>query len=333
MTLRILYLMEDTDLSGGVRVQLAHADALLDRGHRVCIATKGLPLRWRRSRADWMYVEDFRTIDASAFDFVVATFWTTIAPAYAIAPSKAVHLCQGFEGDFDAYQSTRDAILEAYRLPLPRLTVSPHLNERLAEFGTPATWIGQVVDDEFFRERRQPASSPPRVLLVGASQISFKGIDVGYGAVQHALYHRAELELVRVSPWAPAGDEPKEIAAEFHVGLDAPQMVRVLHSCDIMVAPSRPHEGFGLPAAEAMAACLPVAMTDIPSFRAFADRHDYALFAPQDDAEALGEALLTLLSDDELASSLARRGRSVAEQWRAPHVAARIEEWMLSRAR
>ena len=327
-SLRILYLMEDTDLSGGVRVQLAHADALLDRGHHVSIATRGQPLRWRSSRADWIYVEDFRAIDGSQFDWVVATFWTTIAPAHEIAPSHSVHLCQGYEGDFDAYSQIRHDIEAAYALPLPRLTVSPHLNARIGGFGTEATWIGQVVDAEFYRERRPPRHAPPRVALIGASQIDFKGIDIGYGAVQHARWHGAEFDLVRISPWAPAADEPRELANEFHVALDAHQMVEVLHSCDVLVGPSRRNEGFGLPPAEAMAARIPTVLSRIPSFTAFDLNHDFALFADEEDAIGMGEQLIRLLDDDELASRISRRGAEVAEQWRAWHVAARLENWM-----
>ncbi len=69
--LRIAYLMEDTDLSGGVRVQLAQADAMIARGHRVTIFTKGLPLTWRSSEAEWEYVDDFRGPSYDEFDFVI----------------------------------------------------------------------------------------------------------------------------------------------------------------------------------------------------------------------------------------------------------------------
>lgn len=332
-SLRVLYLMEDTDLSGGVRVQLAHADALLDRGHQVAIATRGLPLRWRRSRADWIYVEDFRTIDASAFDVVVATFWTTIEPAWEIARDRAVHLCQGYEGSFTAYESKRAEIEAAYRIPLPRWTVSPHLSEPLAQFGSDVTWIGQVVDDEFYRPSRREPSDPPRVLLVGASQIDFKGIDVGYGAVQHARWNGASFDLVRISPWAPASDEPAELAAEFHVGLNASAMTSVVHTCDYFIGPSRRDEGFGLPAAEALAACIPTALSRIPSFMAFDGSGDFALFAGEDDPVGMGDQLLALLADDELARRLSRRGRDVAEQWRAQNVAERLESWIIERRR
>lgn len=330
-SLRVLYLMEDTDLSGGVRVQLGHADALIARGHQVSIATRGLPLRWRRSRADWIYVEDFHTIDTSTFDVVVATFWTTIEPAFRIAGERAVHLCQGFEGSFTAYESQRELIEQAYARPLPRWTVAPHLNEALARFGTEVTWIGQVVDDEFFRPLRPEPSDPPRVLLVGASQIDFKGIDVGYGAVQHARWNGASFDLIRISPWAPAGDEPRELAAEFHVGLDALSMARVVQSCDYFIGPSRRDEGFGLPAAEAMASCIPTVLSRIPSFLSFSEKTDFALFADEDDPIGMGDLLEELLSDEECARRLSKRGRDVAEQWRADHVAQRIESWVRAR--
>lgn len=324
--------MEDTDLSGGVRVQLAQADALLERGHRVSIATKGLPLRWRRSRADWIYVENFDAIDSSPFDRVVATFWTTMEPAHRIAPERVVHLCQGYEGDFEFYADIRSQIESAYALPIPRWTVSPHLNDRLSAFGSDVTWIGQIVDDEFYRPRRRVPHEPPRVLLAGAAQIGLKGVDTGYGAVQHAKWFGHDLELVRVSPWAPAADEPRELAAEFHVALDAHQMVDVLHSCDILLAPNRRHEGFGLPPAEAMAARIPTVLSRIPSFIAFDEKPDFALFADEGDAESMGEQLIRILEDDELAEKLTLRGAEVAEQWQAWRVAERIEAWCLQRA-
>ena len=39
--MRITYLLEDTPISSPVRTVLAQADALIARGHRVRIATKG----------------------------------------------------------------------------------------------------------------------------------------------------------------------------------------------------------------------------------------------------------------------------------------------------
>jgi len=323
--MNISYLLEDTDQSGGVRVQLAHADALIARGHRVRLVTKGLPLTWRSSRAEWVYVDDFRQYDASEDDFVVGTFWVTVPVAYELAGERAVHLCQGYEGAFSAYHSIRDQIDAAYNLPIPKLVVSKSLIPICEQFGPEVIYVGQVVEDEFYRAVTPREHEPLRVLLSGQSQADLKGIQEGYGAVAHARWFHQTLDLIRVSPWAPSREEPLEAVQEFHVALTTDEMTRLMHSCDLLIAPNHREEGFGLPAAEALAAGIPCVMTSIPSYLAFDETHDYALFAPEDNAVELGERLIELLGDSDLRERLRARGREVAQQWRVERVAERLE--------
>jgi glycosyltransferase involved in cell wall biosynthesis len=93
-------------------------------------------------------------------------------------------------------------------------------------------------------------------------------------------------------------------------------MASLFRSCDIFLGPSRSDEGFGLPAAEAMASGVPTVLSDIPSFRAFDRRNDFALFSPEDDAESMGLNLATLLQYPEMQESLRIRGREVVQQFR-----------------
>lgn len=328
--LRIVYLLEDTQLAGGIRVAAAQADALVARGHDVLLATRGEPLTWRGSRARWQFVSDWDEVDPAHFDFVVGTFWKTIPHAYALAGDRTVHLCQGYEGSFTVYQPLVPEIEAAYRIPIPKLTVSPHLVEICRRFHHDATWIGQIVDEVFYQPavfRRQAR----RVLLVGPAQADFKGVDVGYEAVRHARARGAEFDLVRVSQWPAAEGEPTELASELHVGLDSREMARLVASCDVFLGPSRHQEGFGLPAAEAMASGLPGVITRIPSFLSFDAVHDYACFVPEDDAAAMGEALVRLLADEACRRRLSARGREVVEQFHAQHTGLRLEQFFFQR--
>jgi len=329
--LRISYLMEDTAMSGGIRVQLAQADALIDRGHSVRIVTKGEPLTWRSSSAEWTYVNDFHEYDATNDDFVVGTFWLTLTPACDIAGDRAVHLCQGYEGFTSAYANIVPQIEAAYRLPLPKLVVAKSLIPVCQRFTHDVTYVGQIVDDAFFRARTPQEREPMRVLLSGESQAEVKGIDEGYGAVAHARWFHQKFDLVRVSPWAPARDEPLDGVQEFHVALTNNEMTRLTHSCDVLIAPNHRDEGFGLPAAEALASGIPTVMTAIPSFQSFDETRDFTLFAPEENAVELGEKLIELLTDAELRDRLRTRGREVAEQWRAPRVAERLEKFFMER--
>lgn len=330
-TLKLAYLMEDTDHSGGVRVQLAQADALIARGHRVRIVTKGLPLTWRRSSAEWVYVDSFHEYDASDDDFVIGTFWLTLGDAWRLAGSRAVHLCQGYEGLISAYAPILPQIEAAYSIPMPKLIVSRSLEPICRKFTDDVTYIGQIVEEEFYRERTPREHEPPRVLLCGQSQADLRGIPEGYGAVAHARWFHQKLDLIRVSPWAPSREEPLDDVQEFHVALDTVEMTRLMHSCDVLLAPNHREEGFGLPAAEAMASGIPCVMTEIPSYLSFDERHDYALFAPQANAVALGERLIELLSDAALRDRLRARGREVAEQWRVQHTTDRLETFFRER--
>ena len=329
--MRIAYLLEDTALSGGIRVQLAQADALIERGHRVRLVTKGLPLTWRTSRGEWVYIEDFNHYDASDDDFVIGTFWLTLQPAWKIARERAVHLCQGYEGAFTAYQPIRSEIDAAYRLPLPKLVVSRHLVPICKQFTDDVTYVGQIVDEEFFRPRIPRENEPLRVLLCGQSQADLKGIDEGYGAAAHARWFHQKFDLVRVSPWAPSREEPLDSVQEFHVALSTREMTRLMHSCDVLIAPNHRQEGFGLPAAEALASGISTVLTAIPSHQSWDERHDYALFAPEENAVELGEKLIELLGDPGLREKLRVRGREVAEQWHAEHVADRLEKFFRER--
>ena len=325
--MNIAYLNEDTEQSGGVRVVLAHADALVDRGHRVRIVTKGQPVTWRSSRAEWVYVDDLRQYDASGDDFVIGTFWPTVAVAYELAGARAVHLCQGYEGAFSAYEGVRAQIDAVYALPVPKLVVARSLVDVCARFSDDVTYIGQVVEEEFYRRATPRENEPLRVLLCGQSQADLRGIPEGYGAVAHARWFHQQLDLIRVSPWAPSREEPLESVQEFHVALTTAEMTRLMHSCDVLIAPNHREEGFGLPAAEALASGLAAVLTSIPSYLSFDETRDYALFAPEDNAVELGERLIEVLSDAELRERLRARGREVAEQWRIEHVADRLERF------
>jgi glycosyltransferase involved in cell wall biosynthesis len=335
--LRIVYFLEDTDLAGGIRVAVAHADALIERGHDVTLATKGGPLTWRGSRAKWLYVDEWSEVDLAPFEFVVGTFWKTLFATHALAADRAIHLCQGYEGSFTAYAQLKDQIDEAYRLPMPKITVSPHLVDICRAFYDDATYIGQIVDDVFYQPHAAHAG-PPRVLLVGPAQADFKGIDVGYDAVRHARSRGAEFELIRVSQWVPAPGEPTDLAAEFHVALDSQQMARLMASCDIFLGPSRHQEGFGLPAAEALASGLTCVLSEIPSFLSWfsgapapspvraGEGAGAPLFTPEDDAAAMGDALVKAI-ENPIAS------REVVEQFRAARTGERLERYFMERRR
>jgi hypothetical protein len=283
----ITYLLAETSPSPRTRCVLAHADAMVVRGYLVRLATTDDPVTWRTARAEWTYVDSLTRAEGDVF---VATSPQTAQIAYDLAPTHAVQLVFG----------------DAAALPIAKLATGP------------------IVDDDVFRPRTPRENDPLRVLLSGAWQNEPAGVDDGYGAIAHARWFHQKLELVRVAPWAPSREEPLDSVQEFHVGLSTAEAMRVLHSCDVVVAPMRHDAPVGLDAAMALAAGIPVVATSIDAHH-FDGQLDFAAFGPENNPVELGERLIDLLSDQPFRDRLRIRGREVAEQFRPARATAAAE--------
>jgi hypothetical protein len=177
--------------------------------------------------------------------------------------------------------------------------------DALPSSGLLASTLPMVVEDSLYRDHTPREHEPLRVLLCGASQDETLAIDDGYGAVAHARWFHQTVDLVRVSPWAPSREEPLDAVQEFHVALTAAEMTRLMHSCDVLIAPG---PRFALTTAEALAAGLACVIANPP--------FEYPAAAPADNPVELGERLIEVLSDAALRSRLRAAGREVAQKWR-----------------
>jgi glycosyltransferase involved in cell wall biosynthesis len=85
---------------------------------------------------------------------------------------------------------------------------------------------------------------------------------------------------------------------------------RWYRAADVFVLPSV-NEGWGLVVLEALAASLPVIVSDLPVFQEYLTRDDVVM-VPTHDADALAAAMIRVARDPELRRVLARRGPAIA---------------------
>ncbi len=85
------------------------------------------------------------------------------------------------------------------------------------------------------------------------------------------------------------------------------------HIMDVLAMPSH-WEGFGLTAAEAMAAGIPVVGTDVPGLREVVEEGVTGFLIPGGEAEMLADKLLVLLRDPERAAEMGRKGCARARE-------------------
>jgi len=90
------------------------------------------------------------------------------------------------------------------------------------------------------------------------------------------------------------------------------ELVDFYNSLSVFVLPSR-YEGWGLPAAEAMACGAAVVCADNGGSRDFAIDGETALIVPPHQPQALADAICRLLDDDNLRKRLADAGKARAQ--------------------
>jgi glycosyltransferase involved in cell wall biosynthesis len=89
------------------------------------------------------------------------------------------------------------------------------------------------------------------------------------------------------------------------------ELERLYRAADVFALPST-KEGFGLAVLEALAAGLPVVVSDLDVFRTYLADGESALMAPVGDHAALADAIMRAAADPELAARLRDGGRAVA---------------------
>jgi glycosyltransferase involved in cell wall biosynthesis len=338
--LKIVYLLESAGLCGGVKVVLRQAEALSKRGHRVIVACPSPYPHWFEGQISYEQRDPTDPGFLRGFDHIIATTPTLIRLLYGdltLRP-RLVHLIQGYEGHFPECVSFREIIVEAYGLPVPKLTVSNRLSQEvLTRFpGTFVTSVGQGLERDYFHTIpgnfcSKAAGPVDRVFLIGPLSISVKRILIGLLAFKRFQSSHREVRLVRISPVDTREAEQEFLTpiTEYHTGVPPRMVGDLLRTGNgILLFPSGPEEGFGLPAIEAMACGVPVVLTDTPSNRSFSALGDYAVFVPVDDPNLMAEGLFLLANDPLERKRLVIRGLEVASHYSFERVAGHLEGFL-----
>lgn len=324
-SLRVNYLLEDTALFGGVKIQLHHANLLHERGHQVRVISRGPRPDWYVVEAPFVTVPEFNANTVPVADVNIATYWTTIRPAAELPAGRAVHYCQGFEASYTHNRDEHEKILDAYSLPLPAFALSQHLAELVqTRFGRPARIVPPALEPLWRHRRRLAPHQPPRVLVLHPFEIDWKGVVTALEAVAILRGEGFDLRLVRISQW-PLIDAERTLVEpnEFHCHLRPSEVARTVASCDLLLAPSWDQEGFGMPVLEAMACGVPVVASRIAAFEGFASTA--AELVPPIDASGFAEAARRVLTDRARWRRMRREGLRAARRFSERRVIREVE--------
>ncbi|HZP58488.1 MAG TPA: glycosyltransferase family 4 protein [Dehalococcoidia bacterium] len=174
--------------------------------------------------------------------------------------------------------------------------------------GIPREHIVQTpygVDEEVMRPLPDAQRVPGTVLFVGDSEDRNKGaryLIEACARLQHEMDFRLlfkdkkekDMKVVPPLVW----QHGLKRSVEYIARLETDELVRLYNSAQVVVSPSL-YEGFGLPAAEAMACGAAVVATTAGAFPEFIDDGRTGLLVPPGDPDALADAIKSLLLDPE----------------------------------
>ncbi|MFC8587408.1 glycosyltransferase family 4 protein [Streptomyces sp. NPDC057217] len=242
------------------------------------------------------------------------------------SPSLGLLTCWAAQGPIVATFHTSNprsrAMIAAYPILQPalekisaRIAVSEYARRTLVEhLGGDAVVIPNGVDVDFFARAEPKKEWQGETLgFIGRIDEPRKGLPVLMKALPRVLTERPGARLLV----AGRGDEeeavaslPREMRArvEFLGMVSDEDKARLLRSVDVYVAPNTGGESFGIILVEAMSAGAPVLAADLDAFAQVLDQGGAGELFANEDADALADAAIRLLGDEERRKELSTRG-------------------------
>ena len=214
---------------------------------------------------------------------------------------------------------------------LPRVIVVSHTSKQAVQqaFGLRPERMRVVhngIDTEVFRPLPGEERRPNTILCVGNSEDRNKGARYLIDALHQLASDRRDYKLVLVDQRKNRLKLVPRLVREYGLSsrvyfagrVSTEQLVRLYNQATLVVSPSL-YEGFGLPAAEAMACGTPVIATTGGAFPEVIDHGETGWLVPPGDSRALADAVRLLMEDAGLRERLGKAGRqSIVERfsWR-----------------
>lgn len=308
--MKIVYLIPGCGVTGGIAVACQHTNRLLARGHEVYLFSETL-----EKSINWFPNQQVPILTADEYpnevDILVATGWSTSFTAVDLPAKHKFYFVQSDETRFhDSDSVWRKLTALSYLLDYHYITEALWIKEWLhAEFKQEAALIPNGLDKSIFfpDEPLAPKGGRPRILLEGAIDIPYKGMEDAFEVVRDL-----DAEIWCVSS---LGKPKHEWHCDRFFGqVPMEKMRRIYSSCDILLKMSRV-EGFFGPPMEMMACGGAVVVGKVTGYDEYIREGYNALVVEQGDITSARNAIKRLISDEDLRKRLILNGFSTVDEW------------------
>ncbi len=315
LPLKIVYAVPSIGISGGIAVILRHINILQSLGCDVSVLSFNKPpsnnYKWFNNKVPVFQLKEKNSHLLNEIDILVATHWTTAFFMDLAEARRKIYFVQSDERRFDPQdKETIELIQSSYTVKSEYMTEAIWIQRWLKEeFGHDTYYVPNGIDLNIFHKTKplEPKGNKPRILIEGAIDVWFKGMEDAYRAVKDL-----DCELWIIS----CQGKPKKHWKydKFFEKVDFHKMKKIYSSCDIFLKMSRV-EGFFGPPMEAMACECPVVVGKVTGYDEYIKDGDNALVVEQGDFQAAKKAIEKLIADKELRQKLIANGKETVQKW------------------
>ena len=317
--MRVAFLLQDIQLSGGVGVVVEHASQL-NRHHGFDCR---LVLTRPSERPHWAYrglrdvpVLTLEAASAEHFDVVAATWWETASVLFRLRADRYVYFLQLLEDSTYPPEATqRLAASLTTALPVRFVTEARWIAEMVERFqpGTRALYVRNGIAKDVFRTPPAPAPAteyePLRIVVEGSRQLAHKGVDDALDAVR---LMRERHHLTLVTPHA--SDAQLDGVDRWLSGLSHAEMAELLAGEHVMLKLTRVEGMYG-PPLEAFHMGATCVTTPVTGFDEYIRHAHNGLVVGWDDPRGTARALDLLARDRGLLHRLRMNALQTARAW------------------
>jgi O-antigen biosynthesis protein len=249
--LRVAFLLQDLQLSGGVGVVVEHASQLAARhGFDVTLAMTREQAEpdWSFRGLDRLHVAPIERAREDHYDIAVATWWETTSHLFDLDAHRHACFVQSLEDRFyGSWDPMRVGAALTHALPVSFITEARWIAETLEELqpGGRVFYVRNGIDKQVFGPGaavRPRLEGPLRVLVEGYRGSEFKGVDEAVAVVGSMSEPR------HVTAVIPDRDVAGGVEADSVLGaVNQAELARLYSGTDVVLKLSRIEGMFGPP--------------------------------------------------------------------------------------
>jgi glycosyltransferase involved in cell wall biosynthesis len=315
---KVAFVVNDLQLSGGVGVVVAHARQLVEHhGFDVTLvlARQQDAPHWRYDTLDHLHVATRAEAQFDRFDVAVGTWWETAYTLFTIPSTRYAFFVQSLEDRFylpnDAARYAAPYVLD---LPVAYITEARWIADTLADLRpeAPCYYVRNGIDKATFAGVDAPpvrVGEPLRVLIEGNPDVWFKRVH----EAAHAARQMREPHHVTLVSGMP-GEAPAFGVDRYLTGLSHREMAQLYSESDVVLKLSSVEGMFG-PPLEAFHMGTTCVVTPVTGHEEYVLDGVNGLVADWDDTNGAARLLDLLARDRRLLYHLRWNALETARAW------------------